>query len=74
MKKIILLSLFIVSNIFIMINTIIVYAGIHHNQNNLPSLSNMLETVIPSVVSINVEGNSSIKTDKLPQQFQPFFW
>lgn len=73
MKKIILLSLFIVSNIFIMINTIIVYAGIHHNQNNLPSLSNMLETVIPSVVSINVEGNSSIKTDKLPQQFQPFF-
>ncbi|VFP88682.1 serine endoprotease DegP [Candidatus Erwinia haradaeae] len=43
-------------------------------QNSLPSnsLAPMLETVMPSVVSINVEGTILRKTEQLPQ-FQPFF-
>ncbi|MDR7343165.1 serine protease Do [Pantoea alhagi] len=39
----------------------------------LPSLAPMLEKVMPSVVSINVEGSTTAKTPRLPQQFQQFF-
>jgi len=39
----------------------------------LPSLAPMLEKVMPSVVSISVEGSTTVKTPRLPQQFQQFF-
>jgi len=39
----------------------------------LPSLAPMLEKVMPSVVSINVEGSTTVNTPKMPQQFQQFF-
>ncbi|MBV4365818.1 serine endoprotease DegP [Erwinia sp. BNK-24-b] len=39
----------------------------------LPSLAPMLEKVMPSVVSINVEGSTTVRTPRLPQQFQQFF-
>ncbi len=38
-----------------------------------PSLAPMLEKVMPSVVSIRVEGSTVVKTPRLPQQFQQFF-
>ncbi|CAK9884005.1 MAG: Periplasmic serine endoprotease DegP [Candidatus Erwinia impunctatus] len=39
----------------------------------MPSLAPMLEKVMPSVVSINVEGTTTVRTPRLPQQFQQFF-
>lgn len=39
----------------------------------LPSLAPMLEKVMPSVVSINVEGSTTVRTQRMPQQFQQFF-
>ncbi len=39
----------------------------------LPSLAPMLEKVMPSVVSISVEGTTTVKTPRMPQQFQQFF-
>ncbi|MBW7982027.1 serine endoprotease DegP [Enterobacillus tribolii] len=38
----------------------------------LPSLAPMLEKVMPSVVSINVEGSAAVN-NRMPQQFQQFF-
>ncbi|MFS2222779.1 serine endoprotease DegP [Pantoea sp. B65] len=43
------------------------------SSQQLPSLAPMLETVMPSVVSINVEGSTTVRTPRLPQQFQQFF-
>lgn len=37
--------------------------------HNIPSLSPMLEKVMPSVVSINIEGSTVVHTSRLPQQF-----
>ncbi len=39
----------------------------------LPSQAPMLEKVMPSVVSINVEGSTTVRTQRMPQQFQQFF-
>ncbi|ANS41180.1 serine endoprotease DegP [Serratia inhibens] len=39
----------------------------------LPSLAPMLEKVMPSVVSINVEGSTTVNAQKMPPQFQQFF-
>lgn len=39
----------------------------------LPSLAPMLEKVVPSVVSINIEGSATVRSSRLPQQFSPFF-
>jgi len=39
----------------------------------LPSLAPMLEKVMPSVVSISVEGTTTVKTPRMPQQSQKFF-
>ena len=39
----------------------------------LPSLAPMLDKVMPSVVSINVEGSTTVSTPRLPPQFQQFF-
>lgn len=39
----------------------------------LPSLATMLEKVMPSVVSINVEGSTTVNTTRMPPQFQQFF-
>ncbi|AHG21232.1 serine endoprotease [Chania multitudinisentens RB-25] len=39
----------------------------------LPSLAPMLERVMPSVVSINVEGSTTVNSQRMPQQFQQFF-
>lgn len=41
--------------------------------SQLPSLAPMLDKVMPSVVSISVEGSTTVKTPRLPQQFQQFF-
>ncbi|MFD3227790.1 serine endoprotease DegP [Rahnella aceris] len=39
----------------------------------LSSLAPMLEKVMPSVVSVNVEGSAPVKTPRMGQQFQQFF-
>jgi len=39
----------------------------------LPSLAPMLEKVMPSVVSINVEGSTTVNTLRMPPQFQQFY-
>ncbi|QCI18778.1 serine endoprotease DegP [Buchnera aphidicola] len=39
----------------------------------IPSLAPMLEKVMPSVISINIEGSTIIQNSRLPHQFQPFF-
>ncbi|QCI24313.1 serine endoprotease DegP [Buchnera aphidicola (Muscaphis stroyani)] len=39
----------------------------------VPSLAPMLEKVMPSVISINIEGSTVVRTSSLPRQFQPFF-
>lgn len=39
----------------------------------LPSLAPMLEKVMPSVVSINVEGSTTVNTPRMPRNFQQFF-
>lgn len=38
-----------------------------------PSLAPMLEEVVPSVISINIEGSTIVRTSHLPHHFQPFF-
>ncbi|QCI23776.1 serine endoprotease DegP [Buchnera aphidicola (Macrosiphoniella sanborni)] len=38
-----------------------------------PSLAPMLEKVMPSVISINIEGSTVVHTSRLPHPFQPFF-
>jgi serine protease Do len=43
------------------------------NSQQLPSLAPMLEKVMPSVVSINVEGSTTVNSAKIPPQFQQFF-
>ena len=39
----------------------------------MPSLAPMLEQVMPSVVSINVEGSTTVNTPRMPRNFQQFF-
>jgi len=39
----------------------------------MPSLAPMLEKVMPSVVSINVEGTTAVNNQRLPRNFQQFF-
>jgi serine protease Do len=39
----------------------------------MPSLAPMLEKVMPSVVSINVEGSTAVNTPRMPRNFQQFF-
>jgi serine protease Do len=39
----------------------------------MPSLAPMLEKVMPSVVSINVEGTTAVNNPRLPRNFQQFF-
>lgn len=39
----------------------------------MPSLAPMLEKVMPSVVSINVEGSTTVNTPRMPRNFQQFF-
>ena len=39
----------------------------------MPSLAPMLEKVMPSVVSINVEGSTTVNTPRMPRHFQQFF-
>ncbi|QCI22098.1 serine endoprotease DegP [Buchnera aphidicola] len=43
------------------------------SQQIAPSLAPMLEKVMPSVISINIEGSTVVRTSRLPHQFQPFF-
>ncbi|QCI19798.1 serine endoprotease DegP [Buchnera aphidicola (Brevicoryne brassicae)] len=38
-----------------------------------PSLAPMLEKVMPSVISINIEGSTVVRNSRLPHQFRPFF-
>ncbi|MGK2946410.1 MAG: serine endoprotease DegP [Candidatus Malihini olakiniferum] len=41
--------------------------------SQIPSLAPMLEKVMPSVVSISIEGHTNVKRSNIPQQIQPFF-
>ncbi len=41
--------------------------------SQMPSLAPMLEKVMPSVVSISIEGHTDVKRSAIPQQMQPFF-
>ena len=43
------------------------------NAQQMPSLAPMLEKVMPSVVSINVEGSTTVNTPRMPRNFQQFF-
>lgn len=43
------------------------------SSTQVPSLAPMLAKVMPSVVSINVEGSAPVKTPRMGQQFQQFF-
>lgn len=43
------------------------------NVQAMPSLAPMLEKVMPSVVSINVEGSTTVNAQNMPQQYQQFF-
>lgn len=43
------------------------------SSTQVPSLAPMLEKVMPSVVSVNVEGSAEVKTPRMGQQFQQFF-
>lgn len=43
------------------------------SSQQMPSLAPMLENVMPSVVSISVEGSAPVSSPRLPQQLQPFF-
>lgn len=43
------------------------------NAQQMPSLVPMLEKVMPSVVSINVEGSTTVNTPRMPRNFQQFF-
>lgn len=43
------------------------------SSQSVPSLAPMLEKVMPSVVSINVEGSTMVNTTRMPPQFQQFF-
>ncbi|AEO08032.1 serine endoprotease DegP [Buchnera aphidicola] len=53
--------------------------GANKEQSNIisnsacPSLAPMLEKVMPSVISINVEGSTIVRTTRIPHPFQPFF-
>lgn len=40
------------------------------NAQQMPSLAPMLEKVMPSVVSINVEGSTTVNTPRMPRNFQ----
>ncbi|MCO6548798.1 MAG: hypothetical protein J6583_13650, partial [Gilliamella sp.] len=42
------------------------------NNTQLPSLAPMLETVLPSVVSIKVEGTAQMQNN-MPEEFRRFF-
>ncbi|CAL4321606.1 serine endoprotease DegP [Buchnera aphidicola] len=39
----------------------------------IPSLAPMLEKVMPSVISINIEGSTVVHSSRIPHQFEPFF-
>ncbi|MGK2888888.1 MAG: serine endoprotease DegP [Candidatus Malihini olakiniferum] len=41
--------------------------------SQMSSLAPMLEKVMPSVVSISIEGHTDVKRSNIPQQMQPFF-
>ncbi|MGG7446407.1 serine endoprotease DegP [Kosakonia oryzendophytica] len=43
------------------------------SSQQMPSLAPMLEKVMPSVVSINVEGSTTVNTPRMPRNFQQFF-
>jgi len=43
------------------------------NAQQMPSLAPMLEKVMPSVVSINVEGSTTVNTPRMGRNFQQFF-
>lgn len=47
--------------------------NISFSKEQTPSLAPMLEKVMPSVISINIEGNTVARTSRAPHQFQPFF-
>ncbi|CAL4321481.1 Periplasmic serine endoprotease DegP [Buchnera aphidicola (Protaphis terricola)] len=48
-------------------------SNVASNTYTMPSLAPMLEKVMPSVISINIEGSTTIHSSRLPHQFSPFF-
>jgi len=48
-------------------------ASVTPPSQQMPSLAPMLEKVMPSVVSINVEGSTTVNTPRMGRNFQQFF-
>ncbi|AXN02099.1 HtrA protease/chaperone protein [Candidatus Purcelliella pentastirinorum] len=59
----------IFSMFFVFVQKSITAETLSYFNNNVPSLAPMLEKVMPSVVSINIEGSTIVHTYKFPQQF-----
>lgn len=75
-KKMTLALSVLALNIGLTIGTIPVKAAetmLSHSQQALPSLAPMLAKVMPSVVSISVEGSTTVNNSRMPPQFQDFF-
>jgi serine protease Do len=54
-------------------NGVIDINDINYSNTSAPSLAPMLEKVMPSVISINIEGSTVVNTARIPHQFNPFF-
>ncbi|MCV2528470.1 MAG: Do family serine endopeptidase [Candidatus Lightella neohaematopini] len=63
--------------IVILFNNINVYASFPlinvDNRNNIPSLSSMINKVLPAVVNMHIEGTQIIRQSILPKEFKYFF-
>lgn len=70
--------LFLILNIFLITYSITTHS-VEFNKTNkssnqeLPTLSLMLEKVLPAVVSIHVSGSTKIQNQQLPEEFKFFF-
>ena len=74
MKKINLVLSALALSLGLALNPISAFAAETASTNQqLPSLAPMLEKVMPSVVSISVEGSTAVNSSKVPEQFQQFF-
>ncbi|MCV2506299.1 MAG: Do family serine endopeptidase [Candidatus Lightella neohaematopini] len=70
-----LLKVFVL--IIILFNNINIYASFPltyiNNSNNVPSLSSMINKVLPAVVNMHIEGTQIVRQSILPKEFRYFF-
>ncbi|MCV2502346.1 MAG: Do family serine endopeptidase [Candidatus Lightella neohaematopini] len=71
-----LIKVFIIT-IIILFSSINIYASFPltniNNSNNIPSLSSMINKVLPAVVNMHIEGTQVIRQSILPKEFRYFF-